>query len=294
MGSDISSDGITDGITDGIRVTILGNAQDGGVPHIGVDADPAWEDSALRRSAAALGLTDGRSGERWLLEATPDIKWQLHRLNAIAGAPENRRRPVDGIAITHAHAGHYLGLAWLGREMLDAERVPVMVMPRMERFLRENLPWSDLIARGNIVPVSLAAARPHRLNDRLTIEAIPVPHRDEHSETVAFRLSGPEVSLLFMPDVDSWEDLDSTGPTIEELVASVDIALLDGTFRTAEELPDGSIEEIPHPLISRSIERFARLPESERGKIRFIHLNHSNPAERMGDPVAREGEQFRL
>ncbi len=286
MDSDISSSGIT--------VTVLGNAQDGGVPHIGVDADPAWEERRLRRSAAALGLIDGRSGQRWLVEATPDIKSQLHRLNGIAGAPENRRRPVDGIAITHAHTGHYLGLAWLGREMLNADRLPVMVMPRMERFLRENLPWSDLVARGNIVPVSLVAERPHRLNDRLTIEAIPVPHRDEHSETVAFRLTGPDRSLLFMPDIDSWEDLDATGLTIEELVASVDVALLDGTFRSAEELPGGSIAEIPHPLISRSVERFARLPENERRKIRFIHLNHSNPAERMGDPVAREGERFLL
>ena len=277
-----------------VIVQILGNAQDGGVPHIGVDDSEAWDDHLLRRSAVALGIVDSTSGERWLIEATPDIKWQLHSLGEVAGPPPNRRRPVDGIAITHAHTGHYLGLAFLGREMLDADRMPVMVMPRMERFLRENLPWSDLIARGNIELISLHADTSHRLNGRITIEPIPVPHRDEHSETVAFRLSGPNRSLLFMPDIDSWEDLDRSGRPIEELIASVDIALLDGTFRTAEELPGRTLTEVPHPLITDSLERFATLSQKEREKIRFIHLNHSNPAESVGDPVAREGESFDL
>jgi pyrroloquinoline quinone biosynthesis protein B len=58
----------------------------------------------------------------------------------------------------------------------------------------------------------------------------------------------------------------------------------------------------PHPFISHSMERFGPLPESERAKIRFIHLNHTNPALRVdsdarkvigaaGFRVAEEGEQ---
>ena len=277
-----------------ITALILGTAQDGGIPHIGAEEHPSWKDPTLRRTAAALAIIDHQSGERWLLEATPDIKEQLHHLYQTAGPPANRRRPVDGIAITHAHSGHYLGLAWLGREMLGADRVPVLVMPRMEQFLRKNLPWSDLIARENITLVSLQANRPHHLNDRITIEPLPLPHRDEHSETVAFRVAGPNASLLFLPDIDSWEELDERGGSIEEMIGSVDIALLDGTFLNGDELPGGKIGSVPHPTIEHSTERFASLPPEEREKIGFIHLNHTNRAAAPTWPIVREGTSWPL
>jgi len=62
---------------------------------------------------------------------------------------------------------------------------------------------------------------------------------------------------------------------------------------------------VPHPFIVESLARFAPLPRSERAKVRFIHLNHTNPAlhpdspahrqiEAAGCGVARIGEQFAL
>ena len=50
------------------------------------------------------------------------------------------------------------------------------------------------------------------------------------------------------------------------------------------------MSEIPHPFIIESIERFRRLPEAERAKIFFTHLNHSNPA---ADPSSIEAELVR-
>ncbi len=58
----------------------------------------------------------------------------------------------------------------------------------------------------------------------------------------------------------------------------MDIAYLDGSFFDNAELPSRDMSEIPHPFIVESLERFADLPTEERSKIRFIHLNHSNPA----------------
>lgn len=279
-----------------ISALLLGNAQDGGVPQVGAHGHPAWEDRSLRRLAAALGIVDHQTGQRWMIEATPDIREQLYRLEKQAGRPAPGRPRLDGIAITHAHVGHYLGLAWLGPEMLDVRRLPVMVMPKMRRFLEENLPWSDLIARENILPVTLLADHPHQLNERITIEPIPVPHRDEHSETVAFRVRGPERSLLFLPDIDSWEDLDRQGRSIEEMIASVDHAWIDGTFLEEGELPERSLSEVPHPTITESMARFSSLPPSERAKIGFIHLNHTNRAEtaRPDLPVVAEGRSLEL
>jgi len=34
---------------------------------------------------------------------------------------------------------------------------------------------------------------------------------------------------------------------------------------------------IPHPTISTTMEMLADLPDAQRAKIHFIHLNHSNP-----------------
>jgi len=38
------------------------------------------------------------------------------------------------------------------------------------------------------------------------------------------------------------------------------------------------MSKIPHPMITKSMERFKALPPEEKKKVRFIHLNHPNPA----------------
>ena len=40
---------------------------------------------------------------------------------------------------------------------------------------------------------------------------------------------------------------------------------------------DRDISEIPHPFIIESLKLFNPLDESEKNKIYFIHLNHTNP-----------------
>lgn len=287
-------------------VYILGIAQDGGVPHIGTPF-PARGNPLPRRGAACLGIADPVSGERWLVDATPDIKDQLAMFDkGLAAVPEfSLPSPPAGILLTHAHVGHYLGLAWLGREMWSTRALPVYAMPRMAAFLSGNLPWSDLVRRENISLRSLQGNVPLTLNERITVVPLPVPHRDEYSETVGFRIVGPERSLLYIPDIDRWEDWDAQGVRVEERIAMVDRALLDGTFFSGAELPGRDMTKIPHPAVAGSLERFGALPERERQKIRFIHLNHSNPlldpdsrerrlVEEAGFGVAEEGEVIPL
>ena len=257
-------------------LVILGIAQDGGVPHVGTTSE-AWENSDARRYAVSLGIVDPGSNERWMVEATPNFKEQLHDLDQVCSDCGMESRLPNSIAITHAHTGHYLGLAFLGKEMLDARGLHVLVMPRMKTFLENNLPWRALVGRNNIV---LHCLQPHTeevLNPQISIIPIPVPHRDEYSETVGFRIEGPTRSVLFIPDIDRWQELDIGEESIEELVAGVDLALLDGTFFDERELPGRDISQIPHPTVAASLQRFGTLPALERNKIRFIHLNHSNP-----------------
>ena len=129
-------------------VVVLGVAQDAGVPQAGTQGDPAWDDPHMRRFAACLGLVDPASGQRWMFEATPDFKYQLHHLNTVE--PADDRPGLNGIFITHAHIGHYTGLMHLGHEVMGAQNVPVFVMPRMAKFLASNGPWDQLVRYKNL------------------------------------------------------------------------------------------------------------------------------------------------
>jgi len=264
---------------------VLGLAQDGGYPQAGcerADCVTAWNNPKLRRHVASLAIVDTTTHEQWMIDATPDFPEQLHVLGG----------RINGILLTHAHIGHYLGLAQLGREVIGAHEMPVYAMPRMRAFLEHNGPWDQLVRLHNIDIRPLEDGVAVRLNANISVTPVVVPHRGEYSETVAFIVKGPNRSILWMPDADRLEHA-------EELIARVDVAYVDGTFFDAKELPGRNLAEIPHPLIRDSMQRFAKLPASERAKIRFVHLNQSNPA--LRDPsivrpfaVAVEGERERL
>lgn len=257
-------------------LVVLGVAQDGGVPQAGTREHPGWTDPAARRWVASLGLVDPQSSERWLFDATPDFPEQLHALDEMA--PRDARPGLDGIFLTHAHIGHYTGLMFLGLEAMGARAVPVYAMPRMLRYLTGNGPWSQLVRLGNIALRPLEANQRVALNGRLSVVPLPLPHRQEYSEVVGYRIDGPARSILFIPDVDSWEELDAGGVRIENLLSEVDVAYLDATFYDREELPGVDMSAFPHPFVTQTMTRLGELPASERAKVRFIHLNHTNPA----------------
>lgn len=286
-----------------VVAVVLGNAQDAGFPQSNCRKDccrDAWNDVAHRRFPTSLAVYDQKTQSKVLLECTPSFPEQFHRLNKLADE-KVAKYSLDGIFLTHAHIGHYSGLIHLGREVEGANNVPVFVMPRMREFLISNGPWSQLVELKNISLRRLTAGEPQKVG-RLTITPLLVPHRDEFSETVGFRITGPERSLLFLPDIDKWEKWKTR---IENEVAKVDYALLDGTFFNGQELPGRDMSKIPHPFVVESIERFKPLAEHEKKKIHFIHLNHTNrllrksseefrQLNRSGFRIAEQGQAFKL
>lgn len=255
---------------------VLGIAQDGGVPHAGNKEHRGWSDPKFKRHIVSLGLVDPTTEERWMIDATPDFREQLHMLDT--AFPVDEKLGLKGIFLTHAHIGHYTGLMFLGHESMGTHEVPVYAMPRMIEFLSYNGPWDQLVRYKNILLKPLADKTPVTLNDRLAITPFMVPHRQEYSEVIGFRINGPNRSVLYITDIDKWEDWDEQGTHIEDLIAEVDVAFLDGTFYAKGEIPGRDMSTFPHPFITDSMERFRVLPVEEREKIRFIHLNHTNPA----------------
>ena len=251
---------------------VLGVAQDGGVPHSGCTKTccaESWDAPEKQVLVSCLGIVDPQTNEVWMIDATPDFPKQYHVLT------QNGNYNLEGILLTHAHMGHYTGLMHLGREVMNAKSLPVYVMPGMKTFLESNGPWDQLVTLGQIdlKPMKNKSIQP--LNERISIKPFLVPHRDEYSETVGYRVVGPSHSLVYIPDIDKWENWDRD---IGEVILKNDYILIDGTFFGDGEIPNRSMEEIPHPFIIESMERFGNLSEKEKSKVHFIHLNHTNPA----------------
>ena len=286
----------------GVEAVVLGSSQDGGVPHAGcrcVHCEAARKDASLRRRSPCLGLLDHANKKAFMIDAGPDFPRQLEDL---PGEWREPGLPLAGIILSHAHIGHYAGLVHLGREVLGTVKVPVWCSAQMADFLRKNGPWSQLVELGNIELKVFEAGRKFELTRKIAIEPLKVPHRAEYTDTHFFVAEGPKGRLLYLTDIDRWEKLE---PPIEELIKSVDVALLDGTFYSAEELPGRDMTKIPHPPVVETTARLADIAAAGRTRIVFTHLNHSNllldaDGEKLrelrekGFDVAQEGQSFEL
>ena len=263
----------------GVELVVLGVAQDAGLPQISCYKPacmPAWEDKSLRKLATSLGVIDHVNKKKFVFEATPDIRQQFYELHKLA--PDQQYK-LDGIMLTHAHMGHYTGLMHLGREAWGADAIPVYAMPKMRQFLSTNGPWSQLVSLKNIQLMPLKNNTLTHLSSKVAITPMQVPHRDEYSETVGYKIHGPNKTVLFIPDIDKWQ---KWSVSIVDLVKSVDYALLDATFYAQNELPHRDMSEIPHPFVVESMKIFEKLSVKDKQKVVFIHFNYSNPLLKSG------------
>jgi pyrroloquinoline quinone biosynthesis protein B len=246
---------------------VVGVMQDGGRPQLGC-LKSCCKDMRQREFVSSIALIDSAQHIYHFLDATPDIASQFQLINQVL--PTTYK--LGAILLTHAHIGHYTGLQFLGRESMNASQVPVYTMPRMERFLTDNGPWSQLIRLQNIQPKRLHPEQVFFLGS-FQITPVLVPHRDEFSETVGYRVKGPRKSLLFIPDIDKWQKWDRS---LAAEIQKVDYAFIDGTFFADGEV-NRPMREIPHPFISETIALLDSLPHTIRERVYFTHFNHTNP-----------------
>ncbi|WP_420640863.1 MBL fold metallo-hydrolase [Candidatus Leptofilum sp.] len=300
---------------DAVTAVVLGIMQDAGLPHAGCTCTrclAAFDDPARGAYAACLAVVDRRRNTElrgegtelhrdqakvYLFDATPDIKFQLNLLAGALGAhPQraNRLRQPDAIFLTHAHMGHIGGLPQLSKEAMFVNNLPIYATPALCNLIQQTTLWSPLVAELEFRPLPGGASVD--LGDGLTVTPIPVPHRDEWGVgTVAYRIQGPQKSLLYLPDIDAWPQW----PAAEATLSGVDVALVDASFYSRDEL--GGRAPVAHPLVTDTITRFAHLAD----KLILTHLNHTNPVldegseaettvHRAGFRIAQTGDQFVL
>jgi pyrroloquinoline quinone biosynthesis protein B len=259
---------------DEVFIVVLGVAQDAGYPQANCyqpHCMRAWENPELKRLTSSIAVVDRTDESKYLFDATPDLREQLYRLHVIAPDPQYT---LEGVFLTHGHIGHYSGLMHFGHEASGSRNVPVYAMPRMREYLENNGPWSQLVNYQNIRLSTLGDEQAVRLSERVTVTPMLVPHRDEYTETVGYRIEGPHRSALFIPDISKWDRWETD---VRDLIRSVDYALLDGSFFADGELGNRDMSEIGHPFVSESMSLFADMSEEEKSRVIFIHMNHTNP-----------------
>jgi pyrroloquinoline quinone biosynthesis protein B len=282
-------------------IVVLGTAQDAGYPQINCDKDCCkvyYEGTQPKKLISSLGLVNTQTNKKYLFDATPDITQQLQNLKT---NNLDNGSIIDGVFLTHAHIGHYTGLMFLGHEAMGAKSIPVYAMPKMKHYLETNGPWSQLVNFKNIQLQNLQNDSVVSLDNQLKVTPFTVPHRDEYSETVGYKIEGRKKSALFIPDINKWHLWDKD---IVEEVKKVDYAFLDATFYKDGEIPR-PMSEVQHPFIEETIALFANETKAIKQKIVFIHFNHSNPTlhknnasrkelEALGFGFATEGEVYPL
>lgn len=279
---------------------VLGTAQDAGLPSPNCFCENcmlAMHNPRLRRSAASLAVVLPEKRKWHLIDMTPDFKEQIGKLQM---THQMEGTMAESIYLTHAHIGHYTGMMFLGKETMNTNRLPVFAGEGMQQFLREEAPWRQLIELNNIELRQFDCGM-HQ-GEEFTITPFEVPHRNEFSETFGFWIKGSHKKVLYIPDIDRWDEWEMD---IAEACRDADICLLDGTFFSEEDLSQigRDFRDIPHPVITETMERLKHL--AHECEIYFTHMNHNNPAirddsdarkyiESHGFKVAEDGMTFEL
>ncbi|MCZ2257356.1 MBL fold metallo-hydrolase [Sporosarcina sp. G11-34] len=285
-----------------VIVNVLGTAQDAGIPHPNCfcgHCKKALTDHSFKRLAASLAVVFPEEKQWHLIDASPDFKEQLSTLQMRYGL---EGQLMESIFLTHAHIGHYPGLLFLGREAIGAKGITTYAGRKMKTLLENEAPWSLLTEIGNIDVNEMTGGKAVPLGGGVSIRPVEVPHRNEFSETFGFWIEGPNRKLLYIPDIDSWDEwsIDIHGAAKE-----ADICLLDATFHSTKEIEQmgRDYREIPHPVMTETMDRLQDLVGGT--EIYFTHFNHTNPAinpsntftkqvEERGFYIAEEGMEIEI
>ncbi len=255
-----------------MQIIILGSGQDAGIPHTGCYCDicsKARKDVKYRRLGPSIAILDEKEGFCYLIDASPDFKYQLDMIREQVNKIKRKGRiPISGILLTHAHLGHCSGLWHLGKEAVEEKNLPVFCTSKMEQFLQSNYPFSLLVQRNNIELREITPDEEFEL-DGFKCVPIQVPHRNEAVDCVGYLIKSNK-RTIYLPDVDYWTDR-----VIDEIKTS-DIAIIDGTFYSKDEI--SRFDDVPHPPIEDTIE----LLRDVDTEIYFTHINHTNAINKDG------------
>ena len=289
----------------GASATILGIAQDGGIPQPALSLDN-WDAflSGQVYHPVSLGVKTSE-GDGHLFDVTRSLSWQLALWqNSCNGS----LRAISDIWISHSHLGHIDGLLQFGKASMGLKGVKLRCSELFANEIKSNMWLNQLVNDGTFVLHIWRDGSDINIEDGYSVQPISIPHRNEGSDTHCFLISGVNKKLLYLTDHDSWDQtLGHVGyenPMEWFNALDADIVLIDGTFWSNRELTHRSQDEVPHPPIEQTLELLGTRNEGDPQVI-FIHINHTNPIlnstgieylklNSLGWCVGKEGHVFEL
>ena len=112
---------------------------------------------------------------------------------------------------------------------MNLSNLPVYVLPKMKIFLEKNIIFKQLIDNQHIVLKNINDNYKIEIDNDINIMPFLVPHRNELSETAGYKIQSKTSSIIYIPDIDSWEQWDVN---LNNLLKENNILILDGTFYT--------------------------------------------------------------
>jgi pyrroloquinoline quinone biosynthesis protein B len=278
-----------------VEAVLLGIAQDGGRPQPGCNKDCCIDVSSVDEAyPVALGLVEEDTFH--LIDVSRFLARQLRFMNA---------QSIGHVFLTHAHFGHVDGLGLFGKETMNLRGIPLHLSASMLELLRSTPHWNVLLEQGVVVPHVFSHGKSIEVSSQLSLQPIVVPHRAELSDTHAFLVKSNSTTLLYLPDHDTWQETLGAHDLRSWLASyEVDIALIDGTFWSLDELSHRVQSEVPHPPVCETIDMLGQRQHGDP-EIEFIHLNHTNPlydtsgkeysqVKQLGWDVGRQGKRYSL
>ena len=256
-----------------MRVRVLGSAAGGGFPQwncrcgtceaarAGVRARPRTQSSLAIR---------GDDGPWFLVNASPDLREQLERLNPrrVAGV---RAAPIAGVLLTDAEIDHTAGLL-----LLRESTTPVRVFGAagVERALRPTL--VRMLER--FCGVDWHTLEPGRTKplERSSLVVEPFLAGDHEASGFVFSDRATGGIVAYAPGLASLDD------SVIARFAASDLALVDGTFWHDDDLArlgisDRTARDMGHTPLAGPAGTLAVLAGLERPRKVLVHINNTNP-----------------
>src|SRR5271155_1704343 len=282
-----------------MRVKVLGSAAGGGFPQWNCACSNC---SRLRRgelkghSRAQAQIAVSLRASSWLLvNASPDLRQQILHEAEFAPAEGTRNTPIRGVILTSADSDCVMGLLHL-REFQPLE---IYSTPSIRRILTEEnslfrtlersappVQWNDLPLDR---PVAMFERNSCGESENVLCAAAPLGGEfpDYVSDTLRKALPKEEavIGLQFVQNKKKFfyaPSLPGSGAEWKKHAEESDLALLDGTFWTDDELlrirgSGKTARQMGHLPLSGKYGLLEQLQHARKARRVLIHMNNTNP-----------------
>jgi pyrroloquinoline quinone biosynthesis protein B len=268
---------------------VLGTAAGGGFPQWNcacLGCTSARDNTLLKRAHACAAIS--ATGDRWyLLNAPPDIASQIETSPALHPGPAVRETAIAGVILTDAELDHTIGMLVLREQ----SRLDVFSTNTVRRALQTDFPVDSILSRyATLNWHSLKPNQAFTIDDgRIRIHPFLCGRKQpryvqtctetENEWVIGLRIENPVTgkAILYAPSIEALSD------DLTQVLDSSEIAFLDGTFWTEDELSVHGISErrasecghVPLAGDSGLIEYLSHA--QRRRKTYLIHVNNTNP-----------------